>query len=392
MTWLEIRPQDVWLFRDGKPFSAGQDHSANSMFPPTPLTVQGALRQKVSVSLGVSLQEYMEGRTTQAARAVEYIGPYNEVVTTGNFRMAGPFVSLRVGDSIVPLFPCPADLFKHEDDDSFVITAPDLDNAISSDLGDAGLFPGVAPGYENLPDYWMTAYTLTDYLNYVAPDKSVFLSKDKDKSQESYAHLDEAYTAGKRIWHKGWLYENENRFGVSTNALTSSNIEGQLYRVGFVRPQKGIGLLVDVDGIPETTLLVGQTPLGGEHRLAHISIAKNIIMPPAPPQSVRGRFKVILLTPAYLGDGWLPSEDSESWNGWFRRSLVSAALYRPMKIGGWNTAARQPRTMHNYIAPGSIYYFDTPETVALPYALTENPADIEDAAAIGFGQYVVSQW
>ncbi|MBZ0275576.1 MAG: type III-B CRISPR module-associated protein Cmr3 [Anaerolineae bacterium] len=404
MTWLEIRPQDVWLFRDGKPFSAGEDHSAHSMFPPTPLTVQGALRQKVSVSLGVSLRDYIEGRTALAAQAAEYIGPYGEVVETGRFRMTGPFIGLHVGEAVVPLFPCPADLLRYEKPTKppvcvpdefygdFVITAPDLDSTVSSDLGDARVFPRVIPNYENLPDYWMTGEIFDQYLAGNVPDKSVFLSRDKGKSQESYAHLDEAYAAGKRIWHKSWVYENENRFGVSTNALTSFRDEGLLYQVGFVRPQKDIGLLVDVQGIPETALLIGQTPMGGEHRLAHISVAENITMPTAPPQSIGGRFKVIFLTPAYLGDGWLPSEDVESWNGWFRDFLVSAALYRPLKIGGWNTAARKPRTMHNYIAPGSVYYFDTPEAVNLPPALTENPDQINDAAAIGFGQYVVSQW
>jgi CRISPR/Cas system CMR-associated protein Cmr3 (group 5 of RAMP superfamily) len=49
MTWLQIRPQDVWLFRDGKPFSGGEDHAATGIFPPTPFTVQGALRQIISM-------------------------------------------------------------------------------------------------------------------------------------------------------------------------------------------------------------------------------------------------------------------------------------------------------------------------------------------------------
>jgi len=33
---IAIRAVDVWLFRDGKPFTAGEDHIAESAFPPSP--------------------------------------------------------------------------------------------------------------------------------------------------------------------------------------------------------------------------------------------------------------------------------------------------------------------------------------------------------------------
>ena len=36
-----IEPTDVWLFRDGRPFNRGQDHSAQSVFPPLPTVMQG---------------------------------------------------------------------------------------------------------------------------------------------------------------------------------------------------------------------------------------------------------------------------------------------------------------------------------------------------------------
>jgi CRISPR-associated protein Cmr3 len=39
---IVIRPMDVWLFRDGKPFMAGEDHAAETLFPPSPFTLQGS--------------------------------------------------------------------------------------------------------------------------------------------------------------------------------------------------------------------------------------------------------------------------------------------------------------------------------------------------------------
>jgi len=55
---VAIRPIDVWLFRDGKPFTAGEDHAAETLFPPSPFTLQGAIRTKVLADKGVNLAEF----------------------------------------------------------------------------------------------------------------------------------------------------------------------------------------------------------------------------------------------------------------------------------------------------------------------------------------------
>ena len=44
MTHLFAEPADVLLVRDGRPFSAGDDHHATGPFPPPPSAVYGALR------------------------------------------------------------------------------------------------------------------------------------------------------------------------------------------------------------------------------------------------------------------------------------------------------------------------------------------------------------
>lgn len=373
MTWFEIRPQDVWLFRDGRPFSAGEDHSAHSMFPPTPLTVQGALRQKISTSLGVSLHEYRQHETDRAQRAAEYIGASEAQKTaldTGQFRMAGPFVSRHTKQGVEPLFSTPADLLRHKDTGELLITAPGLN--VTSDLENDYLFPQVVQDYENMPDYWITARGLENYLGGYTPDND------------------------NALWHNNHVYLSEGRFGVAIDAATSFREEGQLYQVEFIRPRNGIGLLVQVEGIPNIiSLLEGEVTLGGEHRRASVSSVSPLGFPKLPSE-VSGRFKVVFLTPAYFNAGWQPTENGD-WSGLFgvpenAVQLVSAALYRPVHIGGWNGAANHPRTMHKYVASGSVYYFETTDSIQLPSALTENPDGIRDAAAIGFGQYTVGSW
>lgn len=74
MTWLFIEPDDVWLFRDGHPFSAGEGHIARCLFPPTPLTLQGALRSSLLAMSGVTLDEYRQQTTPKARALAENIG------------------------------------------------------------------------------------------------------------------------------------------------------------------------------------------------------------------------------------------------------------------------------------------------------------------------------
>jgi len=41
---IRIRPLDTFFFRDGKPFSRGQETWADGIFPPSPSILYGALR------------------------------------------------------------------------------------------------------------------------------------------------------------------------------------------------------------------------------------------------------------------------------------------------------------------------------------------------------------
>ncbi|MEM6284772.1 MAG: type III-B CRISPR module-associated Cmr3 family protein, partial [Chloroflexota bacterium] len=120
MTWLMMKPTDVWMFRDGQPFSAGEGHTARSLFPPTPFTVQGALRAHISQSLGVSLADYLSGNGNKAEKARTLIGqPARDKggLDTGAFRMRGPFLANDNDGKITRYFPVPVDTSVHKDVD-----------------------------------------------------------------------------------------------------------------------------------------------------------------------------------------------------------------------------------------------------------------------------------
>lgn len=370
MTWLEIRARDVWLFRDGKPFAAGEDHSATSMFPPTPLTLAGALRQKISVSLGVSLRQYRAGKTEAARKAISYIGTHGDLQQPGQFKLRGPFLSLRLNErQLIPLLPTPADLVRHKDTGTMMILQPE-EVGWQSDLGANVQFPSVMQGYENMPDHWMSAADFDLYLAGNVPSVGAYAkAPPKTSSDEPFDEQPDiraAYTAGKRVFPWRFVYDTEGRFGVSTDAATSFREEGQLFQVQFVRPQAGIGLLAHVDDAIPSEHLAGAMTIGGEQRQAEVTVLARPV--DLPSRSIADQFKVVLLTPAYFDGGWQPANGD--WSAIFGQSVTlrGAVLYRPHKIGGWDMSQGRAREMHNYVAPGSVYYFRTDAPLRGPLA------------------------
>jgi CRISPR-associated protein Cmr3 len=417
MTRLWIRPVDVWLFRDGKPFSAGQDHTARSFFPPTPLTVQGALREAISRAQGVSFAQYKAQNTAEAEKAVELIGPFKKELETGLFAMRGPTVGLDIseaqdGSTITPLYPVPADLLvekrtvsgkSKKEGFAFHIAAPNPDAAIASDLQvETGVYPPTVDvqmdddsELEQLNNHWIAADTFAKYLDSKQPNIQALEALPEDGEERSKDRLFALWSEEVRIFSSSSLHNSDYRFGVALNAETRYRQDGQLYQVEFVKLRDRVGLLTEVNGIDANDIPAGRFGIGGENRQGIIKhLPLDNLMEAAPNRSVAsGRFKIVFLTPAYFENGWQPSSWQTLLNADQPIQPVSAALYRPQLIGGWNTAARRPRTMHRYVSPGSVYYFDIGDAkFSLPPALTENPHEIKDAGKIGFGQYAVGVW
>jgi CRISPR-associated protein Cmr3 len=129
------------------------------------------------------------------------------------------------------------------------------------------------------------------------------------------------------------------------------------------------------------------TRFGGEGRGARVTRIQpdNIKRPVSPPTLSDGKQKIIFTTPAYFVSGWYPSDNNLS------EKLISAALPRPLTIGGWDLAKRRPRPILRYVAPGSVFYFDGTNFRAIGQ-LTEQPSDSLPLANLGFGEYITGNW
>lgn len=356
---LFLRPVDVWLFRDGRPFDAFSDHRARSLFPPYPTVIQGAIRSHHLVVKNVDLRDPAAIR--KAVGTAEDFGP---------LRLRGPLIARNENGKITRYFPLPADIV--------------LDKR-------TGAYRPLRP----LPrQETARAYVLTD-----APGDLPMLlwsPENSEPSKEGFGNwlAEEELLkclAGEQVTpvRSEALFVRESYFGIGRDDDTRTTREGALYEVEFIRPRPGAGLWVQVegyDGWPQA----GVMRLGGEGRGAYFEQIEPPLEWPEPPNPLPTRFKVYFATPAYFEDGWRPKD---GWDKFFsgRIELQAVALSRYESIGGFDWASGEQKAARRYVPAGSVYYFTAEGSAYLRPDLV-NGAISDRWSEIGFGQVIITEW
>lgn len=212
------------------------------------------------------------------------------------------------------------------------------------------------------------------------------------------------------------LADREPKIGLERNDGTRTAEEGMLYSIAFVRLRQGVALALFVEGLESVIQSKSNwlQPLGGEGKLAGLTVSKKPPGWPAIPQfkqDARGiRFKLAQTTPALFDiDGnrcgkqmsWLPDGFTEkaengvtSWAGVFGNNIecqvVSACIGKPQKIGGWNIANNRPRNLTCYVPAGSVYFCRAKADQLEIKQLHGSKIGLE--TEYGFGHVLVGTW
>ncbi len=375
MTWIFIEPTDVWLFRDSRSFTAGEGHRAESVFPPTPFTVQGAIRSCILGSSSVDWVAFKEQSTEPAREMGQRIG-YPGSGDIGQIDLAGPFLARsdtgQAPERVVRYVPLPTDVMKVKGEQRYITLQPTRDVSFKTNWPAEGLAPLWAREGDDLERprdrLWLAETELQKYLNGqpFTPTKSEDL----------------------------FLIEPRIGIGVDYDLGRPDPEQSMLYQAGFVRPKKNVGLLVRLNGqsMPADS---GLLKLGGEARSAsyttlhdqQIEVSSGELQPTS-------RLKLLFLTSAHFTDGWQPmgGDWSQAFDG-ASVQLVAAAVRRPQRIGGWDIVRGRPKVMRGYVTPGSVYYFES-DTAILPPSgtVTQTPPGELPMGRLGFGQVAVSSW
>jgi CRISPR-associated protein Cmr3 len=379
MTWLFIEPTDVWLFRDGKPFDAGSDHRARSLFPPNPTTIQGAIRAELLMASGVPLTDFSAKRTS--AQAISQIIGWRD--EPPRFQVHGPFVAHESEDDKANktyrrYFPIPADVVKVKGKREYLALKPLKDNPFRANW----------PRDEWLPLWSRSADTLEEANGWLSEDTLLaYLSKGE-------------LTKGITVRRDDELFARESRFGVGIDSRVKRPEEGLLYQTELIRTRTRVGLLVEIEdsGLPQRVQFPDDRlmSIGGESRGARYTVLTGYA-PPAyawpPPNADGKRLKLYFATPAWFAGGW----EAADWRNWLPGTNlrpVAAAVRRAQPIGGARVDTESQKgdfqkAMHRYVSAGSVFLFEADDVITYNGdPVTDSPEE----GKIGFGQVLLGAW
>ncbi len=362
MQWFSLRPADAWFFRDGRPSNRGEDQSdLQSLFPPHPFTVIGAIRAAAARAMG------WQGKGNWSDSIRLLLGDGFEDL--GQLRFEGPFLA---HDEEL-LFPLPAHVVgrtKPADP-----TSDDPSKRFKQFQPEDWLVPSVDPICCDLGDAVQLPVLQTPV--------------DPDSDEKPPAHSDEFYVtqAGmQRILdgqlpekdqciHRDALYAFEARVGIQRDEKTRTTGEDAIYSPHYVRLMENVSLRIGVAAPPEFSLPAA-FPLGGEARMA---LCEPIDSPTLAllRDTSNGADILCLMTPAFFPErdwyGGGPGDDAKRLTPSDDESNVSLAgaiqtccLDRPLWIGGFGVHKKDhkrvigplPLTPH---APAStVWWLDTP--------------------------------
>ena len=369
MIGVQFHPVDTWFFRDGTPFTADSapQENVDSLFPPHPPTVVGALRAALAHSNGWS------GAAPWPPRIREVLGDGPDL---GALRFCGPFL-LR---NEAPLFPAPRHVLGTSGSSGSDGWTPVCflrpGHPVACDLGDDVRLPEAAAAQQDAGrlevggGQWLTRDGMNTALHGECPSRSAVVSSAR-------------------------LWSAEPRIGLARDNATRTAKDGMLYSTRHVRPRHGVSLGMRIAGLPaDWKHPFGRlSPFGGESRLAECREWKTDMALDAPLDRIIGAREVVLvaLSPLDIEAGIHVGKAFDELGG---ACVVSACLDRPQRIGGWDSLARRPLPLRSVIPPGSALFCEIPDPGRFADAVTAGGglARIGSRQEWGFGLVTLGVW
>lgn len=363
---LILRPADVLMFRDSRPFALGGGRAV-SEHSPTPRTLLGAIRAWLMAAHGVKLEPFRTRAKQQSGRLNVSDALPDEHRWIGSVRCAGPFL-WKSGHTY---YPAPASLVKLRSSPNSLERLIPLDrDAIPGwrppPGAPCGLKPlGLRDGVEWEPldgPAWMSGPQLRGFLSGGAlPAAAGLITSEQVRAAET-------------------------RTGITIDPMCGTVEESVLYSAVFTRLQRDWALRVDLS-YPDGNEAEMQTALrewpwlrlGGEKRAASIEWREWAPHPEA--SGGEGQQPLLYLaTPGCFSAGWLPAA--------LTGSLAAAATDRPLAFSGWDLARGRAEPSRWAVRAGSVYYLEGAAPSPANDCLSDEPTD-RDA---GWGVALKGMW
>lgn len=367
-----IEALDVLFLRGNKLF--GDPGSfGESLVPPWPSVVAGALRSRMLVDAGIDLADFASGNSVHPELgSPDAPGPF----TVTAFQLA----RRRDNGTLEVFFTPPADLVLSTNEDghpcvsSIKSVAIDKRLMTSSPLSQLPVL-GMPKRCKPMKGYWLTESGWKHYINGGTPP-----ARDWCRSDE--------------------LWSLDHRVGVGLDTATRHVVKGRLFSMQAVAMKYGVGFLASVSGaLPPAS---GMLRLGGDGRAAAIhSVSYVTPEPDYDAISKSRRCRLVLATPGIFSEGWkLPGTQKDgyfSMDG-IRGHIVCAAVPRAETVSGWDMAQRKPKPAQKTVLPGTVYWMDDLEAEPnalrnlAEHGLWDRHCQDEARRAEGFNRVWLAKW
>lgn len=328
---IRIKPFDTLFFRDGKPFSMGNEVWASGLFPPPPSVIYGALRTAYFAN--------------NPAEVVKANGKDDPTAMLDIRRLA-----VAIGDSVY--YPAGQDLLVKMDTNQReqYLSFPTPTTLISA-----------SPFHsQKLSKRYILSTGNTAFLQ--TTERGSLFSGDELKK-----YLSPARQKGRDLFDLKRTTEylsTDPKTGIGRSRHTGVVKEGLLYRVEMVRlatrSQTDISLVVEFEGLSIPSK--GMLKLGGEGKAAAYEIVDTDTLDMGVPEvSLKlPFFKLYLTTPAIFSQGWIPQGLSpETLKGKINGipiRLIGASVDKPIYSGGFDIKSRRFKPMKRAVSAGTVYF------------------------------------
>jgi len=370
----KIKPLDTLFFRDGRPFSMGAETWANSIFPPYPSTVYGAIWTWLIFEKG-SLKEFEDGKyKIELGRIIKNEKSNFKEIIKGRLKIKGPFICLDNNT----YFPVPFDLLEKKD-------AAEKEKKL------------FYINCINRPEIFISDYSLERIL----VNKNDFELKECDEflSINSLKDYLMGYEKQLRFREKKEIFSYERKTGIKRSRKTLSSEEGHLYRISMIRLKREASFYIEIEGL-NSYPQEGKVQLGADWKIVKIEKTEEDLLKELREidfQLNNKIFKIYFATPAIFKKGWIPDWINETnFEGNYKEiklKLIACSIGKFKLIGGWDLANKKPKPMHKAVPAGSVYYFkildNTPAERIKEVFHLKNISDINSEE--GFGLSLVGE-
>ena len=310
MPYIKIEAIDTLFFKDGRPFSMGEETYATGIFPPPPSVFLGMLRSAYASEKNIPLDRIKE--------------------ETEHIKIEGVYYSADKN-----YFPIPLDLVKLKSsiNTEAVPLCLSLKNGFASNSTDFSHILWHPKHIETVSNGMLSKDVFEDYLYDDSSLDSTF----------PYLSIDKLTTT-------------EVKIGIGRNKENKQSEDGKLYRIGMKRMQNDsskerFSFIIKTN----ESLLTVHGKLGAEGKSVHFYPNADF----RPINNIKYQenqyFKLYLQTPAFFKNGSLPNlkEYFPSWD----LEIIAGVVGKPLHIGGFDmTEKGGPKTMMKAVPAGSVYY------------------------------------